>query len=214
LTIFVGNGDGTFQPGVDYGSNLSLQGLSVGDFNGDGRLDVAGSENGGRSATLFPGNGDGTFQNPTSFGSFVDSNWMAIGDFNRDGLIDFAVTDAFSYGNVDLLFQGAGSYVPTANVSPKHLTFKVKLGDRGRKIVRLSNTGNAPLDISRIELTGNRFGFFYERNTCGAALYPGTQCVIHVAFQPNDKKRYTATLVISDNAPNSPQQIPLIGMAD
>jgi hypothetical protein len=212
LTIFMGKGDGTFRPGVDYGSNLTLQGLNVGDFNGDGKLDVAGSEDGGSAAMLFAGRGDGTFQSPASFGSMGQANWMAIGDFNRDGLIDFAVSDNFRADNVDLLLQGTATYAPTAKVSVTHITFRLKVGERKRKIVTLSNTGNAPLDISSIGFSGNNFGLFHEKNTCGAALYPRTQCHINVTFFAAAKQRYTATLVISDNAANSPQQIPLVGI--
>jgi hypothetical protein len=214
LTIFLGKGDGTFQAGVDYGSNLTLQGLSVGDFNKDGKIDIAGSENGGRTATLFAGNGDGTFQSPSSFGSFGQAEWMAIGDFNRDGLIDFAVSDSSAADNVDLLLQGNGKYVPTANLSVNHIIFKLKVGERKRKIVILSNKGNAPLDISSIGFINNRSGFFHEKNTCGAALYPGTECHINVTFFAAAKQRYTATLVIADNAENSPQEIPLVGIGD
>jgi hypothetical protein len=42
VTILLGNGDGTFQPrGVRFGTGLLPQGLAVGDFNENGRLDLA-----------------------------------------------------------------------------------------------------------------------------------------------------------------------------
>ena len=54
LTIFLGKGDGKFEPRVDYGSHLSLQGLHLGDFKEDGKLDIVGSEQGGGWPHSFP----------------------------------------------------------------------------------------------------------------------------------------------------------------
>jgi VCBS repeat protein len=65
-----------------------LNGISVGDFNGDGRLDVAvaiGTFNAanGRVAVL-RGNGDGTLQLPVYYTVAIPANSIAVGDFNND----------------------------------------------------------------------------------------------------------------------------------
>jgi hypothetical protein len=41
ISIFLGNGDGTFQPGFSEAVGNDPQAIGVGDFNGDGRLDLA-----------------------------------------------------------------------------------------------------------------------------------------------------------------------------
>ena len=41
ISIFLGNGDGTFQPGLIEAMDYAPYGVAVGDFNGDGRLDLA-----------------------------------------------------------------------------------------------------------------------------------------------------------------------------
>ena len=41
ISILLGNGDGTFQAAVNYPANNHTVGLVVGDFNGDGKLDIA-----------------------------------------------------------------------------------------------------------------------------------------------------------------------------
>jgi hypothetical protein len=58
--VFLGNGDGTFSASFSY--TLGPFGLFLGDFNGDGKLDILADNAVG--VYVFLGNGDGTFQNP------------------------------------------------------------------------------------------------------------------------------------------------------
>jgi hypothetical protein len=52
--VLLGNGDGTFQPEVEYGDGTAAY-VAVGDFNGDGNLDIVTND------SVLLGNGDGTF---------------------------------------------------------------------------------------------------------------------------------------------------------
>ncbi len=75
-------------------------GVAVGDFNGDGKLDIAISQQGASSAVgtiqVYLGNGNGTFQTPRSTPTYTDASVqpakMLIGDFNGDGKLDLLVT--------------------------------------------------------------------------------------------------------------------------
>jgi VCBS repeat protein/IPT/TIG domain-containing protein len=94
VSILLGNGDGTLQPDVDYPGGSSPTTVAVGDFNGDGKIDlaVANSSFGTGSASIVLGNGDGTFQAPLTFA--IGENFfmapLAVGDFNADGKLDLA----------------------------------------------------------------------------------------------------------------------------
>ncbi len=97
VAILLGNGDGTLQsPTTVYGTGepSSLE-IVTGDFNGDGKFDVAAmNQDQPPSISIMLGNGDGTLQSPvvTDTSSGVSSNFsMAAADFNGDGKTDLAL---------------------------------------------------------------------------------------------------------------------------
>ena len=92
VSILLGNGDGTFQPHVDYATGVGAYSVAVGDFNGDGKLDLAISNEDCPGANCVPasisillGNGDGTFQTHQDYslnGKAPTS--ILTADFNAD----------------------------------------------------------------------------------------------------------------------------------
>ena len=61
VSIFLGIGDGTFTPRVDFATGQFPNSVAIGDFNGDGKPDLA-LANGSGTISILSGNGDGTFQ--------------------------------------------------------------------------------------------------------------------------------------------------------
>ena len=92
FSVFLGNGDGTFQPQITTDSTpyqgFAFGAIAVGDLNGDGIPDVTLSSQSFSFDLLYPGKGDGTFGSPTEInlpGGFLG---LAIADLNGDGIPD------------------------------------------------------------------------------------------------------------------------------
>ena len=68
--------------------------VAVGDFNSDGKLDLAVTNNGANTVSVLLGNGDGTFQPKTDYPAGHGSYAVAAADFNRDGRPDLATADS------------------------------------------------------------------------------------------------------------------------
>ena len=122
LGVLDGNGDGTFQSAGEFTISdpyppdeydLAPLALQAGDFNGDGRVDLAvtSSDYVAGQVSIFLGNGDGSFgpQHNSPIGAHA---WfLASGDFNGDGLADLAAANSY-YDDVPVvLSEGDGSFV-------------------------------------------------------------------------------------------------------
>ncbi len=108
---------------------------------------------------------------------------------------------------------------PQAGLSATSLSLGTeKVGSASAaKAVTLKNTGATLLTLSSIAITGADPGDFKQTNTClpsPGSLSAGASCTITVTFTPTAKGSRSASVVITDNAQNSPQKISLSGTGD
>jgi hypothetical protein len=132
VSVFLGKGDGTFAPAVNYPTGIVAASIAIADLNGDGRLDLAVANENSDSVSVLLGRGDGTFQASVNYPAGPGPSSIASGDFNGDGKSDLVVANAGStfgttvsvlMGNGDGTFQAPVSY--PAGEEP----FSVAVGD-------------------------------------------------------------------------------------
>lgn len=98
---------------------------------------------------------------------------------------------------------------PAVTFSPSSLNFPPQpVGTTSAaQALALINSGSATLSISSIVASGD----FAQTNNCPAGLVQGASCQISVTFTPTNVGTRTGAITVTDNAPNSPQSVPLSG---
>jgi large repetitive protein len=112
ISVLLGNGDGTFQNAVNTEPPFEVESIGLGDFNGDGNLDVVTA--GDFTINVLLGNGNGTFDYGASYPSLESPASIAVADFSGNQKLDLAVASASAVsvlmGNGDGTFQPAVNY--------------------------------------------------------------------------------------------------------
>jgi hypothetical protein len=121
---------------------------------------------------------------------------------------------AYGGGTYDTFVTEIARAVPAVTLVPTNLNFgNQTVGITSTpQSVTLTNSGQLPLTITSISVTGLNSGDFAGTNTCGASVPVGGSCTITVTFTPATTGTRTASVSIMDNAPNSPQSLPLTGV--
>lgn len=181
--VLLGNGDGTFQAATRYvvgGSQdqLSLE-VAVGDFNGDGKPDIAAANYDDGSVSVLLNGGAGHFQAAGTYPADYQPNSVAVADFNGDGKSDLAVANNgrnSDSGSLSVLLgNGSGDFGMTVNYAAGQGKYAaasdVAAGDLN---------GDAKLDLvvadqdndSVAVLLGNGNGTFQAQRTYPAGSGP------------------------------------------
>ena len=145
LTILLGNGKGQFSQAA--GSPVAVRGdplvVVTGDFNADGKPDLA-TANGGDSVAILLGDGQGQFSQAAGSPITVAGGptAIAVGDFNRDGSSDLVVTNGRSASVTILLGNGQGQFSAGPN-SP----FAVGEGPQAVAVGNFTSDSNLDLAV-------------------------------------------------------------------
>ena len=176
--VLLGNGDGTFQPVVNYYSGgVGCQSATVADVNGDGIPDIVVANEwqcescSDGAAGVLLGNGDGTFQPAVSYDSgSPNSDWVAAGDLTGNGIVDLVVASGVGFNAVGVLLgNGNGTFQAPVTYAVEGLDGgRVAIGDvNGDGIPDLAVTDNCTklkdgscVEAKVIVLLGNGDGTF------------------------------------------------------
>ena len=131
IYLMLGNGDGTFRYPRVYSTGFGSfpSSITVGDVNGDERLDIVVTNNGSNNVGIFLGHDQGVFRSDQLYSTGPSSNpkSVVVADFNQDGIIDIAVgnnqadTIGIFLGTAGGVFLNQTTYSTGSNSSPSDI---------------------------------------------------------------------------------------------
>ena len=196
--ILLGNGDGSFQPAVNYALGAAA---ASGDFDGDGFLDLVLTNTSGNTIGILQGKGDGTFQQGPVLNSGAP---LAVTDFNHDGRPDLLTANAanstltvvLGAATVSVSLTATGGATQSAPVgNPFALPLQVTLVNNG---IPLSNavvtftapTSGATATLSSTTATTNAAG---KASVSATANFTAGSYTVTASYQGQ-----TATFALSN----------------
>ena len=177
ITIYLNNGNGTFTSNVSFNTGFGTGVITTGDFNGDGKQDLAFTHDNAIGVLL--GNGNGTFGPAASYLVGNNPGAMTAGDFNGDGKQDLAVINNGFNGLGStltiLMANPIGTFGSTFLTAPSLPLGKgatdVKVGDfnhDGKLVLVVTNAGDNDIEV----FLGNGNGTFGPGATFAAGPSP------------------------------------------
>lgn len=169
VNVLLGTASGSFHEPVTAildSENVGGDVLAIGDFDGNGKPDVAVADNSGDplagdvgSIILLVGNGDGTLQAPRRFPAGENPVAIVATDLTGDGTLDLAVAGKQSSAVTLLRGDGLGTFEPTLTLDVLSRPTSMTMGDMNRDgltdliVIRgASNGGNTRAFRSGIDI--------------------------------------------------------------
>jgi uncharacterized repeat protein (TIGR03803 family) len=184
-----------------------------------GTTAAGGADNSGTVFELSPNGSGGWTESP-----LYKFQGGSDGAYPSSGVISDRTGNLYGttfYGGGNGCFESLGCGVvfevirePFVTLSPANLSFgNQTVGiSSSPQATTLTNSGNLPLTITSIQITGADSSDFGQTNNCPSSLPPNSSCQINVSFTPAATGNRSAAVSVTDNAPGSPQSVPLTGV--
>ena len=226
ISVFLGNGDGTFQNRTDYPTGDAPVSVAFGDFNGDGAEDIAVANLNSNSVTVYYNQMSATASAP--LGKFVagpsrdfavgnSPTGISVADYNADGVSDIAVSNKTDNAITVLLNGGNGLFtalpeIPVATAPAGIATADFNGDGLPDAVTADSGSAQATVVINSASLFGSSTGL----NSFGTP-YPGVQYLdiglkvkATPRIHPNDDVTLELNFNISSLSNQSINAIPVI----
>jgi uncharacterized protein (TIGR03437 family) len=171
VTVMIGNGSGEFLPGPSspYLVGTNPRSVVVGDFNGDGKPDLAICNQTDGTVTILLNSATGVFTAATNspFTVGEEPASMVVGDFNGDGKLDLAFANVLGNNVTLLLGNGAGAFT-AATSSP----FAVGAGPHSLVAADFNKDGK--LDLAVANATDGTVTVLLGSGSGGFTAAPGS----------------------------------------
>jgi hypothetical protein len=147
VSVLLNNGNGTFGAAQSYTVGGSPTAVALGDFNGDGKLDIV-TANANSTMSVLLGQGNGTFAPAQNYAIGGPANSVAVADFNHDGQLDVVTTGA----EIDLLLNnGNGTFGAYQKVGPA-----------GSNVVAADFNGDGYPDLAQVDASDYTIDVLYN----------------------------------------------------
>ncbi|MES1205249.1 MAG: VCBS repeat-containing protein [Pseudomonadota bacterium] len=141
VSVLMGNGDGSFAASVEYQASQHPLAIAVGDLNGDGKLDIAVS-NEVNGVCVLVNQGDGTFAPPVIYDlQSSTAAALVLGDLNGDGKGDIAVVNPPAGTMTVLMNKGDGTLAAP-------VTYQAGLAPRALVLGDLNGDGKGDIAVA------------------------------------------------------------------
>jgi hypothetical protein len=137
--------------------------------------------------------------------------------------VAISATDLATSGTTQVTVSSGGTVSPalpffissgaSVSLSTKTITFSSQAVGlpSSAQIVTVQNTGSSPLTGLNFSTSGTNAASFGATSTCSNMVAAGSSCTVSVVFTPSQAGTSNANLLITDNAPDSPQAVTLSG---
>ncbi len=154
VSVFLGNGDGTFASPVVYAVGTNPNAAAIADVNGDGFPDILVVNQGTDTISVLLGTGSGTFQAAQAVTTLAGPHSIVVADFNGDGRPDIAVTST-NHGSVAVALNSG----TTALFDP-YTTYTTPGTTKGLIVGDFNQDGFADLAVANYSTTDNYVSIF------------------------------------------------------
>ncbi len=199
------DGHGTLTAGTPIVRSMAAY-VTTGDFDADGRADVAVAAGIGFGTAVMRGNGDGTFADVEEWETGPSHSGITTTDVDGDGRDDLAVTNFGGTAGLSVLRNDALSDGAVTPATAQDLG-EASVGTSGRaQTFTVSSAGTAALHVGTA--TTDAAAFAVTDDTCDdAKLRAGESCTVTVAFAPTTPGPASATLTVPTD--DEPLTVPL-----
>jgi hypothetical protein len=174
----------SFAAPLPAGVGMEPGSVAVGDFDRDGKQDLAVANGASNNVSILIGNGAGGFNLNDNYAVGNAPRSVAVGDFNGDGKEDLAVASQFSNNVSVLLGNGAGGFGSNASFGAGHPTFAVAVGD-------FNNDGKQDLVVVHTNLNSDNVSILIGDGMGGFNL--------HASFDAGDLPIFVAVGDFNNN---------------
>jgi serine/threonine protein kinase len=180
ISILLNKGDGSFTTASNYAigsypEKMSLVYVAAGDFNRDGRPDLAVADL-NRTIHILLNRGDKGFDAVANYSLEATATSLVVADFNGDGFLDIVANKRGSTASI-LLGNGDGSFKKPASFGVANNAISIATGDLNGDgkpdLVIASNTNNGLVGV----ILGNGNGTFQATQTYKVDNYPAQVAV-------------------------------------